>query len=126
MRRSAQSTGKKAPVPRSNRDGAVGTGPAGMADRVGGVLAWLERRGTKRNRDGMARYGIRAAKVFGVSVSALQGLARRLGRDHDLAAALWQTGWYEARMLTAFVTRGGRSSSRSCSSSAPRPTTGTS
>jgi 3-methyladenine DNA glycosylase AlkD len=51
----------------------------------------------------MARYGIVAPKVFGVSVSALQQLAKRVGRDHDLAAALWETGWYEARMLTAFV-----------------------
>jgi 3-methyladenine DNA glycosylase AlkD len=33
----------------------------------------------------------------------LQGLAKRLGRDHALALALWDTGWYEARMLTAFV-----------------------
>jgi 3-methyladenine DNA glycosylase AlkD len=71
--------------------------------RVREVLAWLERRGSRRNREGMARYGIVAAKVFGVSVSTLQQLAKRLGRDHDLAAALWDTGWYEARMLTAFV-----------------------
>jgi 3-methyladenine DNA glycosylase AlkD len=36
-------------------------------------------------------------------MSNIQVLARRLGRDHDLAAALWKTGWYEARLLTAFV-----------------------
>ncbi len=51
------------------------------ADKVREVLVWLERRGTQRNRDGMARYGIRSAKVFGVSVSTLQHLAKRLGRD---------------------------------------------
>jgi 3-methyladenine DNA glycosylase AlkD len=73
------------------------------ADRVDEVLRWLERRGTRRNREGMARYGIVAPKVFGVSVSTLQQLAKRLGRDHALAAALWETGWYEARMLTGFV-----------------------
>jgi 3-methyladenine DNA glycosylase AlkD len=33
----------------------------------------------------------------------MQQLAKRLGRDHELAVALWETGWYEARMLTAFV-----------------------
>ncbi|MEO8192914.1 MAG: DNA alkylation repair protein [Gemmatimonadales bacterium] len=63
----------------------------------------LERRGTKRNREGMARYGIVAPKVFGVSVASLRDLGKRLGRDHELALALWKTGWYEARMLTAFV-----------------------
>jgi 3-methyladenine DNA glycosylase AlkD len=67
------------------------------------ILAWLERTGTARNRDGMARYGIVAPKVFGVSVGTLRQQAKRIGRDHDLARALWATGWYEARMLAAFV-----------------------
>lgn len=71
--------------------------------RVREVLAWLERRGSRKNREGMARYGIVAPKVFGVSVATLQQLGKRLGRDHALAGALWKTGWYEARMLTAFV-----------------------
>jgi len=73
------------------------------AAQVRYALAWLERRGTKRNREGMARYAITAPKVFGVSMATMQALARELGRDHALAEALWQTGWYEARMLTAFV-----------------------
>jgi 3-methyladenine DNA glycosylase AlkD len=67
------------------------------------VLGSLERLGSKRNREGMARYAIRAEKVFGVSVATLQKLAKRLGRTHQLAEALWETGWYEARMLAAFV-----------------------
>jgi 3-methyladenine DNA glycosylase AlkD len=66
-------------------------------------LAWLERRGTKRNREGLARYAITAPKVFGVSVAMIRQLGKQLGRDHKLALALWETGWYEARMLTAFV-----------------------
>ncbi len=73
------------------------------ADRVGEILAWLKRRGTKRNREGMARYAIVAPKVFGVSVGALRQLGKRYGKDHELALALWETGWYEARMLAAFV-----------------------
>jgi 3-methyladenine DNA glycosylase AlkD len=51
----------------------------------------------------MARYGIVARKVFGVSMATMRPLAKRLGRDHELALALWDTGWYEARILTAFV-----------------------
>jgi 3-methyladenine DNA glycosylase AlkD len=70
---------------------------------VRAVLEWLEGRGTKRNREGMARYAIVADKVFGVSVSDLKQLGKRLGTNHDLALALWDTGWYEARMLSAFV-----------------------
>lgn len=75
--------------------------PAGT--RASDILAWLKRRGTKRNRDGMARYAIVAPKVFGVSVADLRDLSKELGRDHALASALWKSGWYEARMLTAFV-----------------------
>ena len=71
--------------------------------RVREVLATLERKGSRKNREGMARYGIVADKVFGVSVSEIQKIAKTLGRDHDLALALWKTGWYEARMMTAFV-----------------------
>jgi 3-methyladenine DNA glycosylase AlkD len=70
---------------------------------VAEILAWLEKKGSRKNRDGMARYAIVAPKVFGVSMATMQGLAKRLGRDHELAAALWATEWYEARMLTAFV-----------------------
>jgi 3-methyladenine DNA glycosylase AlkD len=36
-------------------------------------------------------------------MSNIQKVAKPLGRNHDLAAALWETGWYEARMLTSFV-----------------------
>ena len=51
----------------------------------------------------MARYAIVAAKVFGVSVSNIRALAKQIGRDHELADALWRTGCYEARLLAAFV-----------------------
>src|SRR6185503_6245617 len=67
------------------------------------ALEWMERRGSKRNRDGMARYGITAKKVFGISVGDMRGLAKELGRSHALAQSLWKTGWYEARMLAAMV-----------------------
>jgi 3-methyladenine DNA glycosylase AlkD len=67
------------------------------------ILKALERKGTRRNRDGMARYAIVAKKVFGVSVGDLRELGKKVGRDHALAMALWKTGWYEARMLTPFI-----------------------
>jgi 3-methyladenine DNA glycosylase AlkD len=75
-----------------------------MSERVDEALRWLERRGTKKVREEMlTRYGITAPKAFGVSVGTIQQLGKKLGRDHDLAAALWDTGWYEARLLTAYV-----------------------
>jgi 3-methyladenine DNA glycosylase AlkD len=70
---------------------------------VTAALAWLKKRGTKANREGMARYAIVADQVFGVSVGDIRALGTRLGCRHDLAEPLWATGWYEARMLVAFV-----------------------
>lgn len=74
------------------------------------VLSTLKRLGSARIRDEMGpRYGIAAPpgapalKAFGVPVGKLHDVAKRLGRDHELALALWDTGWYEARMLAAFV-----------------------
>jgi 3-methyladenine DNA glycosylase AlkD len=67
------------------------------------ILAALKRQGSKRNRDGMARYAIVAPKVFGVSMTVIQRLAKDAGQDHALAQALWKTGWYEARLMAAYV-----------------------
>jgi 3-methyladenine DNA glycosylase AlkD len=77
--------------------------PRAVSTQVREALAWLERRGTKKNREGMARYGIRPKKRFGVSMATMQPLVRRLGRDHALALALYRTGWHEARILASFV-----------------------
>jgi len=51
----------------------------------------------------MARYALPSEKAFGASVGSLQKLAKTLGRSHALAAELWESGWFEARMLAAFV-----------------------
>lgn len=73
------------------------------ASQVQDALSSLERIKTQKDFDNLARFGINAPKAFGVSMANIQKLAKRLGRSHELAAELWDTGWYEARMLTAFV-----------------------
>ena len=77
--------------------------PRSLEDDVQAALSSLEEMSTQRDRDNLARFGITANKAFGVSMANIQVLAKRLGRSHALAAALWDTGWYEARMLTSFV-----------------------
>jgi len=76
---------------------------ANRRGQVRAVLAELEAMSTKRDRENLKRFGITANKAFGVSMVNMQKLAKRLGRNHELAAALWKTEWYEARMLTSFV-----------------------
>jgi 3-methyladenine DNA glycosylase AlkD len=68
------------------------------------VIRRLEAMGDPANVAGMARFGIRPrTRVLGISVVALRKLARELGRDHALAAALWRSGIHEARVLATMV-----------------------
>lgn len=56
----------------------------------------------------MARYGLPQAGALGVAVGEIQRVAKLLGHDHALAAGLWQTGIFEARMLAAYVDEPGK------------------
>jgi 3-methyladenine DNA glycosylase AlkD len=70
---------------------------------VEAALRALKSKSTARDRQNLARFGIGAKKFFGVSMANLKVLAKRLGPDPELAAGLWATGWYEARMLATMV-----------------------
>ena len=59
--------------------------------------------GEQRNIDGMARFGIRAKIVYGVAKPKMDQLARRIGRDHELALELWNTGVHDARILAGMI-----------------------
>jgi 3-methyladenine DNA glycosylase AlkD len=51
----------------------------------------------------MARSGIGGGTAIGGTVAELRTLAEELGRDHALAAALWESGVHEARILASMV-----------------------
>ena len=72
---------------------------------VATVLAALKRAGTAKQRESMARYGIVAPNAYGVSVATIQKLAKSYGKNHALAAALWDSGIYEARMIVRDLQR---------------------
>ena len=74
-----------------------------LETRVQSALEWLKAHSSKATRDGMARYAIPSDHAYGVSVKDIKALGKTLGRDQALAAALWATGVYEARMLASFV-----------------------
>ena len=72
--------------------------------RLAEALAALEAKAEPRVRDGMARYGIVTAdRAIGVSIANIQQIAREFGPDHALAAELWESRVYEARLLVAYV-----------------------
>lgn len=67
------------------------------------ALAALKERATQATLDGMARYAIPSDHAFGVAMRDVQSVAKTLGKDHKLAAELWASGWYEARLLACYV-----------------------
>jgi 3-methyladenine DNA glycosylase AlkD len=67
------------------------------------LIAELETHANPANVAGMARYGIATDRAFGVPIPVLRALAKRVGKDHRLAAGLWATGIHEARILATMV-----------------------
>ena len=76
--------------------------PSSSAE-LAAALAWLERHRTRATLEGMARYAIPSDNAIGVAMRDIKALGKTLGRHHELAAGLWDTGIYEARMLASFV-----------------------
>jgi 3-methyladenine DNA glycosylase AlkD len=76
-----------------------------LKEPVRSLLRELERLGSEKRREEMSpRFGIHTElKAFGTTMADMQKIARRVGRDHALAAALWDAEIYETRMLAALV-----------------------
>jgi 3-methyladenine DNA glycosylase AlkD/uncharacterized protein YdhG (YjbR/CyaY superfamily) len=95
-----KSSKKKAPAVK--RVAKVAPKAKGEHD-VDSVLAALKRLSSKKVRDGMSRFAVPNENALGVPVGDMRTLAKKIGRNHALATALWQTNVYEARMMAAFV-----------------------
>ncbi len=74
-----------------------------LAVEVQSALRWLKDHSTQATFDGMARYAIPSDRALGVAMKDIKALGKKLGHNQQLAAALWETGVYEARMLASFV-----------------------
>ena len=75
----------------------------GPVQRARVVIRRLNELGDRSRLVGMERYGISTRKALGISVTELRTLARSIGRDHELAADLWDTEIHEARILASMV-----------------------
>jgi 3-methyladenine DNA glycosylase AlkD len=58
----------------------------------------LEQAGSEQTRRTYARHGA-VGPMFGVSFATMKLLVKRIGVDHELAQALWETGNVDARTL---------------------------
>ena len=67
------------------------------------VISHLKMLANPENAAGMARFGINPRNTLGIPLSTLRPLAREMGRDHDLAQRLWESGIHEARILASII-----------------------
>ncbi len=75
--------------------------PAGRMTLAEAMRA-LEKAGSAQIRKTYARHGA-CEPMFGVRFAVLKALVKRIGVDHDLALALWDTGNFDARNLALKV-----------------------
>jgi 3-methyladenine DNA glycosylase AlkD len=67
------------------------------------VLARLETLARPEAVAGMAHYGITGNKIYGAAIPDLRQLAREIGKDGELAQALWQVDSRETRILASLI-----------------------
>lgn len=67
------------------------------------LVKHLEKKGTRKNLEGMARFGINTTRAYGVPVPELRRLAKHIGTNQRLSLELWDTRVHEARILAAYL-----------------------
>ena len=67
------------------------------------LLAILQAVARPDQLPGMQRYGMNIQNRLGVSIPELRTIARQVGKQHDLALDLWQSGIAEARILASML-----------------------
>jgi 3-methyladenine DNA glycosylase AlkD len=67
------------------------------------IIKDLKSQRSPKNIEGMARFGISAKNTLGISIPYLRKLGKKIGKNHDLAIELWNSGYHEARILAALI-----------------------
>ncbi len=67
------------------------------------IVKQLQQMANPKNVEGMARYGINPKNNLGISIYQLRPLAKQIGKNHDLAVQLWDSGIHDARLLACFI-----------------------
>jgi len=67
------------------------------------IIGELESLSNPEDIEGMARFGINSKKAYGVRMPELRRMARKIGKNHELAEKLWKHGYTETRILASIV-----------------------
>ena len=75
----------------------------GTSLKYSDILTRLKSLGDPKSAEGMARYGITAERIFGVSIPNLRKLAKEIGKNHEFALKLWKKNARETRILASMI-----------------------
>lgn len=67
------------------------------------IISELESLSNPEDIEGMARFGINSKRAYGVRMPELRSMARKIGKNHELAEKLWKHGYTETRILASIV-----------------------
>lgn len=67
------------------------------------IITELKNHSNPKDREGMARFGINLKHALGVRVPVMRSLAKKIGKNHQIALELWQTKIHEARILASMI-----------------------
>ena len=67
------------------------------------IIDFFEENQNKDNIAGMNRFKINSDKIYGIKMDVLRKLAKKIGKDHDLALKLWDHGYHESRILATII-----------------------
>ena len=74
-----------------------------MKSTVNEIIEELKLLSTADHYAKLSHFGINAAKAYGVKIPLLRQLAKKIGKNHELALALWDTDVHEARLLASMI-----------------------
>jgi 3-methyladenine DNA glycosylase AlkD len=96
----ARSRSSSTPTKRSERSNAKNESPRWTK---AAVLRELQSLADPQVRAKMAYFGVHVPKAHGISAPVLHGLAKHIGKNHQLALDLWATRIHEARVLATLI-----------------------
>lgn len=67
------------------------------------VVTRLKALSQNKSAEQMARFGITPKKAYGVKIPDLRIFAKEIGKDHQLAASLWESDIRETRILACMI-----------------------
>ncbi|MCI0706731.1 MAG: DNA alkylation repair protein [Ignavibacteriae bacterium] len=67
------------------------------------VIKLLEKQKNARGIAAWERMGDKSMKSFGMGMTQLRQVAKKIGKDHELALKLWESDYYEARVVAALI-----------------------